>query len=202
MQKLDEATATLDVTQRPAQQQAKLALDEAVNGYTVEERGIARATLAKAEAAIATLEAQVAELTVKSPMAAQVYHTGADPGEYVSPGVPLLTLVDLSDIWLRFDLREDLVKDLKIGDRFDVHAPALGGKPIAVVVRKIATRGEYAGWRATRATGDFDLRTFEIRAHPARFRARVASRHERLLPTGRSTDDGAPATRADRRRLA
>ena len=44
--------------------------------------------------------------------------------------------------------------------------PALGDRPITVAVRKIATRGEYAGWRATRATGDFDLRTFEIRAYP------------------------------------
>src|SRR5437899_1155560 len=82
----------------------------------------------KAEAAIATLKAQVAELVVKSPTAAQVYHTDADPGEYVSPGVPLLTLIDLSDVWVRFDLREDLVKGLKIGDRFDVHVPALGDK--------------------------------------------------------------------------
>jgi HlyD family secretion protein len=165
VEKLDEATANLDVTRR-SQQQAKLALDEAINGYTAEERGVAQAALAKSEAAITTLQAEVAELTVKSPSAAQVYHTGADPGEYVSPGVPLLTLVDLSDIWLRFDLREDLVKDLKIGDRFDVRLPARGDKPITVEVRKIATRGEYAGWRATRATGDFDLRTFEIRAYP------------------------------------
>jgi HlyD family secretion protein len=165
VQKLDEATATLDIARR-SQQQAKLALDEAVNGYTAEERGVAKAALAKAEAAIATLQAQVAELTVKSPVTAQVYHTGADPGEYVSPGVPLLTLVDLSDVWLRFELREDLVKGLKVGDQFEARAPALGDKPIAVVVRKIATRGEYAGWRATRATGDFDLRTFEVRAYP------------------------------------
>ena len=165
VQKLDEATANLDVARR-SQQQAKLALEEAINGYTVEERGVAQAAVVKADAAIATLRAQVAELTVKSPAAAQVYHTGADPGEYVSPGVPLLTLVDLSDIWLRFDLREDLVKGLKIGDRFEVRVPALGDKLITVVVRKIATRGEYAGWRATRATGDFDLRTFEVRAYP------------------------------------
>jgi len=165
VQKLDEATANLDVARR-SQQQAKLALEEAINGYTAEERGVAQAAVVKADAAIATLRAQVAELTVKSPAAAQVYHTGADPGEYVSPGVPLLTLVDLSDIWLRFDLREDLVKGLKIGDRFEVRVPALGDKLITVVVRKIATRGEYAGWRATRATGDFDLRTFEVRAYP------------------------------------
>jgi HlyD family secretion protein len=165
VQKLDETTASLDVARR-SQQQAKLALEEAVNGYTVEERGVAKAAVVKAEAAVATLKAQVAELVVKSPTAAQVYHTSADPGEYVSPGVPLLSLVDLSDVWVRFDLREDLTKDLKIGDRFEVRAPALGNRAIAVVVRKIATRGEYAGWRATRATGDFDLRTFEIRAYP------------------------------------
>src|SRR5262245_33730641 len=43
VQKLDEATATLDVARR-SQQQAKLALDEAIAGYTVEERGVAQAT--------------------------------------------------------------------------------------------------------------------------------------------------------------
>ena len=141
-------------------------LDEALAGYTAEERGVAQASVAKAEAAIATLQAQVAELTVKAPVAAQVYHSSIDPGEYVSPGVPLLTLVVVSDVWLRFDLREDLMKGLKVGDRFEVRVPALGDKPITVAVRRIATRGEYAGWRATRATGDFDLRTFEIRAYP------------------------------------
>jgi HlyD family secretion protein len=165
VQKLDEATATLDVSRR-SQQQAKLALDEAIAGYTAEERGVAKAAVVKAEAAITTLKAEVAELVVKSPRAAQVYNKSAEVGEFVSPGVPLLSLVDLSDVWLRFDLREDLVKGLKVGDRFEVRVPALGNKPIAVAVRTIATRGEYAGWRATRATGDFDLRTFEVRAYP------------------------------------
>jgi HlyD family secretion protein len=151
---------------RRSQQQAKLALEEAINGYTAEERGVAQAAVAKAQAAIATLKAQVAELTVTSPRAAQVWHRSAEAGEFVSPGVPLLSLVDLSDIWLRFDLREDLMKGLKVGDRFEVRVPALADKPIAVAVRYIAPRGEYAGWRATRATGDFDLRTFEVRAYP------------------------------------
>jgi HlyD family secretion protein len=165
LQKLDEETATLDVARR-GQQQAKLALEEAITGYTKEEHGVAEAAVVKAEAAVATLQAQVAELVVKAPRAAQVWHTSSEVGEFVSPGVPLLTLVDLSDLWLRFDLREDLMKGLKVGDRFEVRVPALGDKPITVAVRNIATRGEYAGWRATRATGDFDLRTFEVRAYP------------------------------------
>lgn len=165
VQKLDEATQSLDVAQR-SNEQAKLAYEEAVAGYTAEERGVAQANVAKAEAAIATLNAQVAELTVKAPIAGQVYQIGAELGEYVSPGVPLLSLVDLSDVWLRFDLREDLVKGLKVGDRIEVRVPALGDALIPVEIHTIATRGEYAGWRATRATGDFDLRTFEVRAYP------------------------------------
>jgi HlyD family secretion protein len=165
VQKLDEQTAALDVARR-SEQQAKLAVDEAIAGYTKEERGVAQAAVVKAEASIATLQAEVAELTVKAPRAAQVYYTSTEVGEFVSPGVPLLSLVDLSDVWVRFDLREDLVKGLKVGDRFEVRVPALGDKAITVAVRSIASRGEYAGWRATRATGDFDLRTFAVRAYP------------------------------------
>jgi HlyD family secretion protein len=165
MQKLDEATATLERAQRGAEQ-ARLAYDEAVAGFTPEEHGVARASVAKTDAAIATLQAQVAELGVKAPIVGQVYQIGAEQGEYVSPGVPLMSLVDLGDVWLRFDLREDLVKGLKVGDRFAVRIPALGDKQVTVEVKTIATRGEYSGWRATRATGDFDLRTFEVRAYP------------------------------------
>ena len=61
---------------------------------------------------------------------------------------------------------EDLVAGLKVGDRFTVNIPALLNREVTAEVRVIAAKGEYAGWRATRATGDFDLRTFEVRAYP------------------------------------
>lgn len=105
-------------------------------------------------------------MVVYAPIASQVYKRNVEPGEFISPGVPLITLIDLSDTWLHFDLREDLVRDLKIGDRFEVRVPALGDRMITAEVKLIATKGEYASWRATRATGDFDLRTFAIRAYP------------------------------------
>jgi len=165
LQRLDEVTNSLQVAQRGADQ-AKLAYQEAVAGYTPEERGIARANVVKAQASIDTIKTQVDELAVKAPIAAQVYQIGAELGEYVSPGVPLLSLIDLTDVWLRFDLREDLVKGLKVGDRFKMRVPALGDRQITAEIRLIATKGEYAGWRATRATGDFDLRTFQVRAYP------------------------------------
>ncbi len=164
-QRLDEATASLDVAVTNAEQ-ARLAYQAAVTGATAEELAVARSGVARADAAITTLKAQVDELQVKAPSAAQIYQIGTEPGEFVSPGVPLLTLVNLGDVWLKFNLREDLIKGMKVGDRLSVTIPALGPSTIAVAVRSIATRGEYAGWRATRATGDFDLRTFEVRAYP------------------------------------
>jgi HlyD family secretion protein len=165
LQQLDQATNSLEVARR-SQDSAKLAYDEAVNGATKEEREIARTTVLQAQASVDTTKADVDELTVKAPIASQVYQIGAELGEYVSPGVPLLSLYDLNDVWLRFNLREDLVKGLKVGDRFKMRVPALGDQEIEAEIKLIETRGEYAGWRATRATGDFDLRTFEVRAYP------------------------------------
>jgi HlyD family secretion protein len=164
-QRLDEATASLDVALRSAEQ-ARLSLAAAEAGATAEERGVARAAVARSDAAVETLKAQAAELEVKAPSAGQVYQIGAEAGEFVSPGVPLMSLVDLGDVWLRFNLREDLIKGMKVGDRLTVTVPALGDQRVVVAIRTIASRGEYAGWRATRATGDFDLRSFEIRAYP------------------------------------
>jgi HlyD family secretion protein len=163
--RLDQVTDTLHETER-AVDQAKSAYDQAVNGYTKEERDIARANVEKANADIQSVESIVDQLVVYAPVASQVYQRNVEPGEYVSPGVPLVTLIDLADVWIHFDLREDLVKTLKVGDRFDVHIPALNDRNVPVEVKLIATKGEYASWRATRASGDFDLRTFSIRAYP------------------------------------
>src|SRR5580698_9477893 len=163
--RLDQMTATLHENER-AVDQAKSAYEQAVNGYTKEERAISRANVEKADADIQSVQSIIDQLVVYAPLASQVYQRNVEPGEYVSPGVPLVTLIDLADVWIHFDLREDLVKGLKVGDRFDVRIPALGDRKITVEVKLIATKGEYASWRATRASGDFDLRTFSIRAYP------------------------------------
>jgi HlyD family secretion protein len=163
--RLDQATDSLHESQR-AVDQAKSAYEQAVNGYTKEEHEIAEANVGKALADIKAVQSIIDQMVVYAPVASQVYQRNVEPGEYVSPGVPLVTLIDLNDLWIHFDLREDLVKTLKVGDRFDVRIPALSDRRITVEVKLIATKGEYASWRATRATGDFDLRTFSIRAYP------------------------------------
>jgi HlyD family secretion protein len=163
--RLDQVTDSLHESQR-AVDQAQSAYDQAVNGYTREEHEIAQANVGKAIADIAAVQSIIDQMVVYTPVDSQVYKRNVEPGEYVSPGVPLVTLIDLNDLWVHFDLREDLVKTLKVGDRFGVRIPALADRLITVEVRLIATKGEYASWRATRATGDFDLRTFSIRAYP------------------------------------
>ena len=163
--RLDQMTDALHEGQR-AVDQAKSAYEQAVNGYTREEHEIAEANVGKAVADIKAVQSIIDQMTVYAPVASQVYQQNVEQGEYISPGVPLVTLINLNDMWVHFDLREDLVRTLKIGDRFDVRVPALADRRITVEVRLIATKGEYASWRATRATGDFDLRTFSIRAYP------------------------------------
>ena len=163
--RLDQVTDMLHESERVVDQ-AKSAYEQAVNGYTKEERDIARTNVEKANADIQSVQSIIDQLVVYAPVASQVYQRNAEPGEYVAPGVPLVTLIDLADVWIHFDLREDLVKSLKVGDRFDVRIPALDDRLVAVEVKLIATKGEYASWRATRASGDFDLRTFSIRAYP------------------------------------
>jgi len=163
--RLDQATDSLHESQR-AVDQAKSAYEQAVNGYTKEEHEIAEASVGKALADIKAVQSIIDQMVVYAPVASQVYKRNVEPGEYVSPGVPLVTLIDLNDLWVHFNLREDLVKSLKVGDRYVVRIPALADRRITVEVRLIATKGEYASWRATRATGDFDLRTFSIRAYP------------------------------------
>ena len=163
--RLDQVTDTLHESQRVADQ-ARSAHEQAVNGYTKEEHEIAVANVGKAVADIKEVQSIIDQMVVYAPVASQVYQRNVEPGEYVSPGVPLVTLIDLNDLWIHFDLREDLVKTLKVGDRIGVRIPALSDRRITAEVKLIATKGEYASWRATRATGDFDLRTFSIRAYP------------------------------------
>jgi HlyD family secretion protein len=164
-QKLDEASDALRVAQQ-SHAQAELAYQEATAGFTPEEVRLAEAKVALADASARTLKSLVDQMVVAAPAAAQVYQLDIERGEVVAPGIPLLSLVDMNDVWLRFDLREDLLKDVTLGTRIEVRIPALGNRKVLAEVRLIAAKGEYAGWRATRATGDFDLRTFAIRAYP------------------------------------
>src|SRR5215467_4293029 len=119
------AQKTYDRVSQLAVDQAQSAYEQAVNGYTKEEHEIAVANVQKAVADIEAVQSIIDQMVVYAPVASQVYKRNLEPGEYISPGVPLVTLIDLNDLWVHFDLREDLVRTLKLGDRFEVRIPAL-----------------------------------------------------------------------------
>lgn len=163
--RVDEVTRNLE-TARRKYDSAKAALDLAINGASPEEKALSAAQVKQAEAIVAQREVDVAELVVKAPIPGQVTTRVAELGENFSAGAPLMSLININDIWFTFNLREDLLGGLKVGDTFDVTVPAFGHEKIPLRVTMINVQGQYATWRATRATGDFDLRTFEVRAKP------------------------------------
>lgn len=163
--------AAIDQTERNVETAARRAeaaeaqLDLARAGASPEERDVAAAQVAQAEAALAQRQADLDELEVVSPMSGEIASRLVEPGENVGPGTPLFTIVDLDAAWFTFNLREDLLAGLAVGDTLRVRVPAIDAE-IEAQITLINVQGQFASWRATRATGDFDLRSFELRARP------------------------------------
>jgi HlyD family secretion protein len=159
---LDQSTRNVETATRRAEA-AQAQLDLARAGASPEERALAAAQVAQAEATLAQRQADLDELTVNAPMAGEISARLIEPGENIGPGTPLFTIVDLNSAWFTFNLREDLLAGLKIGDLLRVRVPALNVE-VDTEITLINVQGQFASWRATRATGDFDLRSFELRA--------------------------------------
>lgn len=162
---VDEASRNLESAIRK-RESAQAALDLAEAGASKEEKALAAAQVEQARASLKQQQTDVGELAIHAPIDAQVTTRVAQLGENFSAGAPLFSLIDIANPWFTFNLREDLLKGLKVGDTFKVTVPALNTEALDVRVTMINAQGQYATWRATRATGDFDLRTFEVRVVP------------------------------------
>jgi len=162
---VDNATRNLQMAVRK-RESAEAALQLTIEGASKEERALAAAQVKQAEATLNQRDVDVTEFVIRSPITGQVTTRVAALGENFSAGAPLFSMIDMGNLWFTFNLREDLLGGLKIGDKFDVKVPALNFSIVSVRVTVINVQGQYAAWRATRATGDFDLRTFEVRALP------------------------------------
>ncbi len=164
-QKKDEAEARMTAAQRTAEA-ARAGYDMAIAGARQEDRAAADALLEQAEGAVSEVEAYLREARLSAPLAAEVSSINAEVGELVSPGFPVVSLVDLSDTWVTFQLREDLLTRFRMDDKLPAKFPALGDQLFTLRVTHIAAMADFATWRATRSRGDFDLKTFEVRARP------------------------------------
>ena len=164
-QKRDEAEANYKAmlaTEQAAQAQYEMA----INGAEKEDKLAAEAQVNRAKGAVAEVGSYVNETFLISPIDGEISERYPHMGELVGTGSPVMDVLDLSDTWVVFNVREDLLKDLQMGATFKAYVPALDNKEITLKVTRMKDMGSYAAWRATKTTGQYDAKTFEIKAVP------------------------------------
>jgi len=124
------------------------------------------ATSNAAKGAVNEVKSYLKEITLSSPIDGEVSEVYPKRGELVGTGAPIMSIVDLNDIWFTFNIREDLLGGLKMGKTFKVKVPALNNQVIELKVSYIKALASYATWKATKTSGQFDVKTFEVRARP------------------------------------
>jgi len=146
---------------------ARAQYDVTLHGFRKEERVAAAEVTRGAGAAVREVGALAADISLKSPLSAEVDKIVLHQGELAPPGFPIISLVNLDDVWAVFNLREDELASVKIGTQMTGKVPALGDRAVTFSVYYISPKGEYATWRATRQSSGYDIKTFEVRARPA-----------------------------------
>lgn len=164
-QQKDEAYAKYIAAQE-VEKAASATYQMAKSGARTEDKAAALAVVNQAKGAVEEVLIYKGEGEVKSPQAGEVYTIMPNKGEIVNSGYPIVNLVDLTDIWVNFNIREDLMSKFKMNTKFHAIVPALGNQEIELEVQYIAVQGDYATWSATKAKGDFDMKTFLIKAYP------------------------------------
>nr|MBP9637472.1 HlyD family secretion protein [Bacteroidaceae bacterium] len=87
-------------------------------------------------------------------------------GELVGAGAPIMSIAVMDDMWVTFQVREDLLQSLNVGQKIKAFVPALQKKEVTLKVTYMKDMGTFAAWKATKTTGQYDLRTFEVKAIP------------------------------------
>ena len=164
-QKLDEVTAQRDAA-IATEKAAKAQYTMAKNGAEREDKMAAEALVNRAKGAVAEVESYIKETYLIAPAAGEVSEIFPKVGELVGTGAPIMNIAELNDMWVTFNVREDLLKNLTMGAEFEAVVPALDNKTVRLKVYYLKDLGTYAAWKATKTTGQFDLKTFEVRARP------------------------------------
>ena len=164
-QKKDEVYTQMVALQKQADA-AKSQYEMAKNGARVEDKTAAQALVAQAQGVITEVNAYKDGAKVFAPADAEIQTIIPNEGEIVNAGYPVMNLIDSSDEWVVFNIREDKMADFKIGTKFKGIVPALANQEIEMEVKHIAVQADFATWTATKSKGDFDKKTFAIKAYP------------------------------------
>ena len=164
-QQRDEAETRMKAARESANG-AKAVWQKAEKGARKEDKAAAAAMVQRAEAAIAEVQAYLDEASINAIAGGEVSGINIEEGELVPTGFPVVTLVDLDDIWLTLFIREDYLSHFKMGSTFTASIPGIENKEFDFNVSYVSPTGDFARWNATKTSGDFDLKSFEIEARP------------------------------------
>ncbi len=144
---------------------AEAKYDLVMKGARKEEIEALEALVKQGESTLDEVQSYQKETTQYAPIAGEVSKIVLHEGELAATGYPILTLVDMQDLWVVFAVREDWLADISKGDTINVHIPALR-RDVELTIFNIAAMGDFATWRATNDKNSFDLKSFEIKARP------------------------------------
>jgi HlyD family secretion protein len=116
---------------------------------------------------VAEAEALKNDLRIESAFRGEVSNVFLHPGELAPQGFPVVTVIDISQAWAVFQVREDLLQRVPKGSEINVLIPSLGDQSFVFEVHHVSVMGDFATWRATSSTQGYDLRTFEVEARPS-----------------------------------
>lgn len=163
-QKRDEALASYKALQAQ-EKAAKSQYDMAVNGARQQEKRAAQAQVNRARGAVQEVQSYIRETVQVSTVEGEVSSIYPKVGELIGTGSPIMSISVMSDLWGTFNVREDKLNGMKIGDTFTAFSPAFN-KEVKMKVFYIKDQGSFAVWKATKANGQYDLKTFEVKARP------------------------------------
>ncbi len=163
-QKKDEAKAQLDAM-KATERAAFAQYDMARNGAQREDKEMAAAQVSRAQGAVAEVDSYMKETVLTALADGEVTEIFPKLGELVGTGAPIMNVAQLDRMWVTFNVREDLLKGFTVGGEITAYVPALE-KNVRFKVSSMKDLGTYAAWKATKTTGEFDLKTFEVKAVP------------------------------------
>lgn len=165
-QKLDEVTAQRDAA-IATEKAAKSQYDMAVNGARIEDKEAARALVNQARGAIKEVSSYIKETYLLASADGEVTEIFPSVGELVGTGAPVMNVALMNDMWMTFNVREDNLKVFRMNQTVKVNIPALN-KEVEAKVFYMKNLGSYATWKATKSTGQFDMKTFEVKVRPTK----------------------------------
>ena len=163
-QKRDEVYANykaMEAQMKAAQSQ----YDMAVNGARMEDKLAAAAQVGRARGAVNEVNSYIHETVQTAQMEGEVSDIYPKVGELVGTGSPIMSISVMDDMWGTFNVREDQLNGMQVGSEFSAFVPAFN-KEIKMKVYYLKDQGSYAVWKATKANGQYDLKTFEVKARP------------------------------------